>query len=672
MQPSILDQINQNTSQYGAPALNMNTATPSNGDASSVLSQLSGLNKDQTTSQPTTQPTEKGNWFTHLIPTIASIGGGILGTLADPFTAGLGTFAGGAGGSALGKSIENALEGQNTTAQDLLTSGGEGLLGAGLGKVAGSAIGGIGKVIGGVGEKGLATQAATQAANSAVNDAQAVRAAYAGVKGKVLENNNLAQTIKTAKDLGIDHLDPAALSQTSTNAGDVLNSVINQHLAANGPVNATGYTDMIKNAINQRANILGSTDAVALSKGRMGLPNNPATQVLKQLQLLGDGKSLTAADPTEIRKVVTQLGSMAADAKPSVSGITGAIDPVQKATYDTINDVRGQLKDMLYNRPGVNKSVADQIGNIRAEDVGGNQLLADHLNQTISNAQTPQDLLDEYSKFISMGKIGDAAATAAQNPATVAAVNAAKAALPEAQGGALGNSGTTLGNTIGASGHPISKLVSAALNIGSKGGTAGKAASTLGSTLQRISSVAGLGAGETAANLPNSVMGGASAGTQVGGATPAIGTGNTGTIENQILNSNNPNTLALKQLLGLQQFGGGYNVPTEMGLYAQPAATELTNLTQANTAEQQLQHYVQLLNEAGGAQGGIGGLLATLGSKITGGPAAQLDAEKQQIAESLSKLTGGPVNLPGITMDQNAANSVLSQLEGALSSYKPF
>ena len=89
--------------------------------ASSILSGINGLAQSPQTSQPAP---DTGNWFTKLIPTLGSIGGGILGGIGGSFIAPVaGSFAGGiagaSAGDALGKSIENALEGKDTSMQDL-------------------------------------------------------------------------------------------------------------------------------------------------------------------------------------------------------------------------------------------------------------------------------------------------------------------------------------------------------------------------------------------------------------------------------------------------------------------------------------------------------------------------------------------------------------------------
>jgi hypothetical protein len=444
------------------------------------------------------QPQDNENWFQKLLPTIGSVGLPLLGAALAPETGGLSLLAStalaGAGG-ALGKGAEDLSAGKDLNAGDLLSSGAESaggnLLGAGIGK----AIGGIGGVISNVGEKGLANEGAVNAAEQVANDAQTTRNVFGGVKPSVLKANNLSDTQDLAREVGADPNAPQDFVNTSNNANDIYNGIINNVLAKNGGVDTTGMNDIFKNAIGKNAGTLGGTDPVALARGRIGLSNTPGAKLYQQLQDLSAGISNKAeADPNDVRSMISQVGALAADAKPGVSAVTGAVDPTQKATYNTLNDIYGQLKGSLYNRPGVQEDIASLKGNIQPEDVGGNPQLAQHINDAISNAGSHQDILDELSKFTQMGNLGKAALTESQNTASAAALNAAKQGLPDT--GNPAGATSTAGDFASSLNHPIAKLTGAALNIGAKGGAGGKAAVNLGSTLGRIAPFTGSVAGE--------------------------------------------------------------------------------------------------------------------------------------------------------------------------------
>lgn len=85
---------------------------------------------------PSKKPEKKGDFLTDLIPTAASILGGIGGTLIAP---GIGTAIGGSLGGMLGKGIQSGVTGQEANVGDYLTEGAFGALG-GIGK-AGRALG---------------------------------------------------------------------------------------------------------------------------------------------------------------------------------------------------------------------------------------------------------------------------------------------------------------------------------------------------------------------------------------------------------------------------------------------------------------------------------------------------------------------------------------------------
>lgn len=638
---------------------------------SSVLSGINGLNAPFTSISAPAQ--DSGNWLTKLIPTLGSIGGGILGGIGGSFLApGVGTFGGGVAGSAagdaFGKSIENALEGKDTTAEDLGSSALEGaggqVLGAGIGKV----IGAGGKLIGNIGSRGIAEESAAKGAQGAVDEAQRIRNTYGGIKNAILEKNDLNGVLGHAKSLGIDHLNPSALSSTSQMANDILNEQLNQALIKNGSYNGAGINDIFRNAIGKNANLIGGVDAVAKSKGLMGLPNTPGAKLYGQLQDMAAGLANRAeADPTEVRTLISNVGNAMADAKPTI-GANGVIDPIEKAKYNTLKDIYAQLKATLYDNPELSKSVTAIKGNLLPENVGGNQLLADHLNAVLTNAKSPQDLLDGLSQFTRMSKIGMAGEDLAKNTAKVADVNAAKQALPIAEGGSGVAPGNPLANTVAASNHPVGKLLGSILNIGSKGGTTGKAAVNLGSVLERLAPMTGTVTGQTIANSPN-YTGAAGEDTAIGENMIPTGIGASGNPTADILASSSPNTVALKQLLTLAQNGGGYNVPNEMSTFAAPAADELKTLNGINSAQSQLASLVDLYNKAGGAQGPIGGILAKLGGALTGSPAASYDGQADQLVKEISGITGTQINAPSLTMNKTAANGVLAQLQAALAAY---
>lgn len=376
-----------------------------------VPSILAAANPSQFTAQAgpdtTAQATEaaaqpkkkKGNFFTNALPTIGSIGGGILGAV---FGGGVGGVGGAAGGSALGKFIENELEGN----------------GAGDG-VAGAAVeGGVGQVMGGAAGKllGKGAQLAKGAATKAIEGDAAKAAiekravALKDVSPQLQKAYNANKALDHVTGMGFDETNPDDVLRVATSSNDVLNDVLNRSLAASGPVDLGHYAQIVKDALAKQGGTLGSFDKVALARGRLGTANTPASQLLSQLEDLGAGTAKTQADPNEIRELTSKLGNLLADNKPTVTAATGAKDPVQVARYNAIKEVRDAVKKSLYDRPELNDSIKGEIGNLTAEDVGS-QALADHLNGVITKAGTgngpaAQDLLDAISHNISINDLG--------------------------------------------------------------------------------------------------------------------------------------------------------------------------------------------------------------------------------------------------------------------------
>lgn len=666
--------------------------------ASSILSGINGLAQSPQTSQPAP---DTGNWFTKLIPTLGSIGGGILGGIGGSFIAPVaGSFAGGiagaSAGDALGKSIENALEGKDTSMQDLggaaLEGAGGQLLGAGIGKV----IGGVGKIVGNVGEKGLVAQGVADTAAQKVADLKDIGNVYGGVsKGTtqgIYNNQNLNGALDLAKGIGANHLNPQELVDNSNTALNNLAELRSNAVGAGGAINTAGAVDTQGNKIvpsindiinaalhgthpvtgegigTDLTNTLGSTDLIAGANKRLVMPNNASTQFLDYAkQKLGVLQNSTT-DPEALLNASTQIGRDAQTARnlasnTSESDVTG----INAAKAQAMTNLDNHLNDMLYNRPSVDAAVAGLPGVTMANGETAAPGLGQFLNDKVASAQTGKDLNGIMSQFMNMRNQGQSALEVAGNPANSGAIKAAQALIPETQGGTQ-VAGNGLGDIIGSSNHPLGKILGSALKIGSQGGATGKVAVNLGSVLQRIAPISGVAAGQTIANSPN-YGGPANANTAIGGNMQPTGIGSSGNPVADILNSSSPNTIALKQLLSLTQNGGGYNVPSEMAAYAAPAADELKSLNSVNSAQSQLASLVDLYNKAGGAQGPMGGLLAKLSGIFTGNPAASYDRQAQQLAEQISQLTGTHINAPSLTMNQSSANGVLAQLQAALASY---
>lgn len=361
------------------------------------------------------QPAHSGNWLTHLLPTIGGIGAALLA----PETGGLSLLAAaglGAAGSAAGKLAENATEGKGLT-DDVATAGIEGGIGGGVGGAAGKLIGKGAEMLGNRGANIAAKEATDNAAQDAITG---TANAYKDVSPQAQARLGAKDAIDHVNGLGYDATDPKNLVHVGEQSNDILNLTLNKALADAGPIDVSHYPQLVKDALAKESGTLGSYEPVAASRGRFSPANTPSAKLLSQLENLGAGVTKTSSDPNEIRTLTTKLGQLAQDAKPMATAAKGAVDPEQRAAYNVINDVRGQIKDALYNRPGLNDAIKGLQGSI-VPDTEANITpeLAQHLNDVISKAGTgnklgSQDILDAISKNINIKQLGDEGLKASQ------------------------------------------------------------------------------------------------------------------------------------------------------------------------------------------------------------------------------------------------------------------
>ena len=628
------------------------------------------------------QPHESGNFLTHLLP----MAGGILGTMLAPETGGLSLLAGaalGGLGGAAGKGIENIAEGKDI-GSGVLDSGIENTLGSMAGAGIGKALGGAGKFLSNRGATGLADEASNAAtiaahardqekAMTAFKDAKDTKNAWWKIKPAILEKNDLAGKQALAEKLGIDKNSHQAFIDTASNANDVFNSQLNDILAKHGTIDTNSLHDIVKSTIGEHSGLLGTSDAVAVGRGKMGLPNTPAAQLKAQLDNLMAGISnRTSADPIEMRKMIGTLGKVTEKARPGVAANTGAIDPVQEAKYNALGGIYNKFKDVLYNRPGLNEDVTALRGNLLPEHVGGNALLANHVNDALSAAKTPQDIIDQLKTFTEMSKLGKAGIQVSKNPATVAKVSEAKNALPGSPEIVLApNSGLAENVISAASNFPTSRpemlasILKHAATFGATGGKTGEVTKSFGDILSRIGPLAGLSAGVGAANLPNLGSDGTSAATQ---GQPTLGNatngGNMQTQHGQTPFDNLTQAMIAQSVLAPSTAG-------ESG-----ATSFLSQLAPQLQRKQQLEAMLpglqQSFNNAGGAQG-LGGIGSILASLVPGTAAHTYQSQLGSSAATLGAALGispdqASALLPQLMQEAPVANQRMGNLNNILGS----
>jgi hypothetical protein len=582
-----------------------------------------------------------GNWFTHLLPTIGGVVGGIGGGL---LTAGLGgEVVGGAGGSALGKGLENALEGKKVIQGNDITAGLEGGIGNGVGGVVGKVIGKGASMLGSAGENIATKQAADKAAQEGIDTAANT---YKDINPKLQGNLNAKDSLQHVTDMGYDVADPANLQHVSNTSNDVLNSILNKALADAGPVDLSHYPQLIKDALAKESGTLGSFDPVALARGRIGPSNTPAAKLLAQLEgagnapgeVTGSAIAKVNADPNEIRTLTTKLGQMAEDAKPMPTATTGAIDPAQRAAYNAINSVRNQVKDILYNRPAVNDTLTKLEGNILPDEATNvTPQLADHLNGIITGAGkngTPaaQDLLSEISHNIDISKLGQEGEKVGQIVTSTGAKAraASEAGLDQPATGSDVNTAVANGGGLLAAlhGHPLAALGAAAVHTAQNpailstlsriGALGAKIAPAAGAVVGTLPNLAADPTGQTA---PGGTMGGTmnnQPGTMTAGGTT------------------DPNSMGaiLSHLMAM----GSVN-PQLMGSLAPVISSLAPQVQKQSLLGTEMGALPTAYGNAGGAQG-MGGIFSHLTGMIPGTAANTYEGQSNAVAHQLAATLG--------------------------------
>lgn len=685
MQPtSLLDQMNaQLAPENQATLASINNGVQQPQQAPQVggttgSTDISGLASPASQATQIQAPAQQNtpNWLEKLLPTA----GGILGSIGGALIPGLGEIgigegAGGAAGSAAGQALEDVLTGNKTSGSDIGSAALEGGIGGVGGKLAGGLIGGAGKLLSGKGEKAI--QGVTNATEDAAKlaNAQRVRDLYSSVTPK---QGNVGGAATLAGTTGADMSNPQSVVDTARNALHVVggnrdtilgaspNIPVAGIVDANGQKVSPGIQDIIKSSFDNtnpttgesiglpHTSILGDMTPIAQGK-KLVMPSNDSTKLLTQIHgLLSPISSGNEMSPTDLLGVQQNVGTLAAKLRAAATADPTNLAAGSKA--DVISNLNSNLKNMMYNRPSVDSAVSALPGNIQAADVGGNQQLADVLNQHLGGAQTGQDLNNSLSSFINMRNVGNAGLEKDLNPASVASLNAVKQSVKP--GATVDEAGNPIVSAMTASKNPHVSLIGHVANaLGGKGGAQSQNAIGLGNLLQKISPVLGMATGQTIANSPNT-QGAAGANTAVGeGGIVQPAQSSQGGIAG-IMNDKSSYAAPLQNELFNSLL---YHTPISAGAY------DINNKLQgASSAQSELANLTNLLNQAGGAQGTIGGFLSKLGAGFTGGPAATYDTQAAQLTDQINKLLGTNVQAPNMMQDQTAANDTLRQLQQAL------
>lgn len=607
------------------------------------------------------------NFLERMLPTAGGILGGLIGLPLNALDAvsGVGGTALDAalagGGSTLGKLLENHLTGKGTgSAGSLIGAGAGGAIGQG----AGEAVGAVGSgLLNSVGSKALTTGADMiqgQAAKGMLNDAEA-----AALQGKGI--TDLRQVPAVFNEVsGSNGMLPNMVKSTFANSNqgvDIsgLDKVANNLAAENGNLDSTSIKQ-INSALNTAVNnsVPGDVTAVA-SKGanplftyepgslKNALPENTFTQTQKLEQLANtaykkgfDPFTHQVTDPRNAG-LYNVFKGMANHLENASFGGDNPIPLSQEMKTELLSSP--QMANLTKINPKAATSYAQDIGNAtNLQDLRPMQSLIVRANNAVSGTAAKEGAQAGTNAMATARSVGAPISLALNHPVT--ALGSLALASPAAD-----RAGASVLTKLAA---PLSSKTMNAVIAPGVSGALGVAAGNLKNDIAQ----------PTGGSLLNTIP----SGNNIEGSTMNP---TTGLPSNNIFGSLLPGSGVSQayEPLALQALYGMYDPALLNGTVETNAANAANNLTKVQSAAAQLPELQSLFNQAGGAQGPVGGLLSTLSAKLFGGAAGTYGQQAQQILSQISKNTGIPSDeliAPQLTQSPSSASSALTGIQSLL------
>lgn len=609
------------------------------------------------------QSQEHKSFWQKILPTAGGILGGIAGAALAPETGGLSlaipALIAGEGGGA-GKAIENVTEGKpvgSGVAGDVLSNVTGGVAGGILGKGVGAV---TGKVIPKVADK--IGQGMFQGQFDKALSADAAQSLY---KMGVRTDKELGQIAPVIT--GANGVYPEAIKQGLASAEDAGHVVDLTGIDTSARDALAGSLGVKPNTLNQVGKTI--TDAINEStRGDVtmvpGIRGAPPTFAYAQ-------GSLANANPTTVFEQVKKLQGLAQGARQKAYDNFGnVINPEQEAIYKSLNSVSKDMEERVFGSSGAQIPLSDEAKQAITEKLSPiksiNPKVYDNLVKNLPD--NLQGLRSPQAPFVQGSKAIQAMGRAQDRSGGLQAGDLAKVIFAPAL--AIGG-GTVLG-PLGMAAGALPLITSS--NVFERGGS--QVASKMADLLSRIPEAtypaAGRIMGSITSNAPNDASGNVPLNGNINGGTtmsPAQST-QMGMNPNSILGTLSNADIAAIQMglhnMALDPYGQNPGYAQALGA----GITGLQNILPATQgimgAQAALGGAEQAFGAAGGGQGLIPGLLAKLGGKITGGPAATYGAQRQQLAQQLEKYGVPASAVPDITQTGPAAEQQFSTLQGII------
>lgn len=615
-----------NPSAIPAPATGYTPYVPYNATGNAAIANV------QSATNPTPQPQappQKGNWLTHLLPTLGSIAAPVIGGLLAPETGGLSLLAGLAlagGGSAAGKAAEDAIQGDQIKPTDLLTSAAEGIGGQLTGHVLGGALKAGTGIAANLADKGATNLVQGQFAKGTVDKATAQTLRNMGITDarQVADIAPLSTGSTGAISTGVKR----GLTEADTGADFSNLSKTGQNLVADNQMqlNASSVPSIsktIQSALLQSVN----PEDVAQVGGKGG-------NVVSTFQ----PGSLSNVLPEDAFKVTQNFESLANKAYQSAYDKMGNVNPDQLAKYNIFKGLADEARNATFGGgnpiPLSEANKAQIISELSPMKDVNPRAYNWHVNQ-VTNANTLQDLRPIQAPMVRTNNALNTTQKIADNGGGMSAANIIKTVAPTVGGIAGGPVGAVAGLGTSLVGTPTADRVGAGiLDKLAKFGVSPKVSKAIPQTLA--------GASQFITHAPDSQI-----------APVNLNIGNN--MQQAGLDPNSLNSLLL-QLAVAESANPGTASAGASGI--NQIVPQMQN---ASVVQNSLQGAENAFQQAGGAQGGVLGNLAKLFGRVTGGPAGQYEQQRQQLETLLNGTSGHPGIAPGASVPDITGNNQSAQ-----------
>lgn len=633
-------------------------ATPTNANTALPTNQVA---QAPTVVQPVAPHTSQPNWVERLLPTFGSVAGGVITAPLEALDAvsGIGgtalNIAGASAGGAFGKWLENELTGQG---------GGNGVLESAIAGGAGQGIGdvvapGISSVL------GLASKGTGSLASKFVQGQVAPGLMTKSLSKDLLDNygiNNVAKSVPTVANAITGSADNAEGALANKAVMDALQSSSAPHTAISdiasavdkqgNPIGAKSFTQQI---LDQTHGLNpGDTKAII---------NNVNLEVSKLPQTIaGSTDNVSAfgfskAMANRAGDLADQAANASGSAKTSLQAASSVYDQLAKETADRTLSPGGQdISISPEATTTLKNNITQQLGSSEPQ-------AAAQINKDIESLANPdgsisaRNLRSVQAKWVVANKGLSASQSMADRYGGMTTADLAKSGLPIAGAIAGGGKGLLAGTTAAITKAP-------AIDAKVAGG------------LQGLSKITGKAAASKI--IPLLTKSGAIAGANLvaGNDTPAPQPALNGTITQGASMNNQPptqgTTVSTNPLLAIYNQLMAENQADPNNASTSSILSTLNSIA-PKVQKQQLaapviNNTLQDFQNAGGAQGTGGGLMARLEALIPGTAANTYQKQQATAAATLSQLLGiSPQSamsaMPQLMSTQQTANPQLQTLQ---------